>query len=98
MFWTRAPFGPTKVPTGSISESLLLTGYKIDIKPESQVEFVDSEGDDVEADQETTNDNVSNEETPESIAEQIEDDPSDTFPNGEDVNSALNDDADKDEE
>ena len=75
-----------------------LTGYKIDIKPESQVEFVDSEGDDVEADQETTNDNVSNEETPESIAEQIEDDPSDTFPNGEDVNSALNDDADKDEE
>ena len=75
-----------------------LTGYKIDIKPESQVEFVDSEGDDVEADQETTNDNVSNEETPESIAEQIEDDPSDKFPNGEDVNSALNDDADKDEE
>ena len=75
-----------------------LTGYKIDIKPESQVEFVDSEGDDVEADQETTNDNVSNEETPESIAEQIEDYPSDTFPNGEDVNSALNDDADKDEE
>ena len=75
-----------------------LTGYKIDIKPESQVEFVDSEGDDVEADQETTNDNVSNEETPESIAEQIEDDPSDTFPNGEDVNSALNDDTDKDEE
>ncbi|KAB1959451.1 transcription termination factor NusA [Lactobacillus johnsonii] len=75
-----------------------LTGYKIDIKPESQVEFVDSEGDDVKADQETTNDNVSNEETPESIAEQIEDDPSDTFPNGEDVNSALNDDADKDEE
>ena len=63
-----------------------LTGYKIDIKPESQVEFVDSEGDDVEADQETTNDNVSNEETPESIAEQIEDDPSDKFPNGEDVN------------
>lgn len=75
-----------------------LTGYKIDIKPESQVEFVDSEGDDVEADQETTNDNVSNEETPESIAEQIEDEPSDKFPNGEDVNSALNDDADKDEE
>ncbi len=75
-----------------------LTGYKIDIKPESQVEFVDSEGDDVEADQETTNDNVSNEETPEYIAEQIEDDPSDKFPNGEDVNSALNDDADKDEE
>ena len=75
-----------------------LTGYKIDIKPESQVEFVDSEGDDVEADQETTTDNVSSEETPESIAEQIEDDPSDKFPNGEDVNSALNDDADKDEE
>lgn len=75
-----------------------LTGYKIDIKPESQVEFVDSEGDDVEADQETPNDSVSNEETPESIAEQIEDDPSDKFPNGEDVNSALNDDADKDEE
>ena len=75
-----------------------LTGYKIDIKPESQVEFVDSESDDVEADQETTTDNVSNEETPESIAEQIEDDPSDKFPNGEDVNSALNDDADKDEE
>lgn len=75
-----------------------LTGYKIDIKPESQVEFVDSDGDDVEADQDTDNNEVSSKETPESIAEQIEDDPSDEFPNGEDVDSALDDDADKDEE
>lgn len=75
-----------------------LTGYKIDIKPESQVEFVDSDGDDVEANQDTDNNEVSSEETPESIAEQIEDDPSDEFPNGEDVDSALDDDADKDEE
>ena len=75
-----------------------LTGYKIDIKPESQVEFVDSDGDDVKADQDTDNNEVSSEETPESIAEQIEDDPSDEFPNGEDVDSALDDDADKDEE
>lgn len=75
-----------------------LTGYKIDIKPESQVEFVDSDGDDVEANQDTDNNEVSSKETPESIAEQIEDDPSDEFPNGEDVDSALDDDADKDEE
>lgn len=77
-----------------------LTGYKIDIKPESQVEFVDSEGDDVETDQEDIDDSneSSNEETTESTAEQLEEDSSDDFPNGEDVDSALDDDADKDEE
>jgi len=76
-----------------------LTGYKIDIKPESQVEFVDSEGDDVETDQDIDNSNESsNEETTESTAEQLEEDSSDDFPNGEDVDSALDDDADKDEE
>lgn len=84
-----------------------LTGYKIDIKPESQVEFVDSEGDDVETDQDIDDSNESsneettessNEETTESTAEQLEEDSSDDFPNGEDVDSALDDDADKDEE
>lgn len=40
----------------------------------------------------------SNEETTESTAEQLEEDSSDDFPNGEDVDSALDDDADKDEE
>ncbi|WP_035429745.1 transcription termination factor NusA [Lactobacillus paragasseri] len=76
-----------------------LTGYKIDIKPESQVEFVDSEGDDVETDQDIDDSNESsNEETTESTAEQLEEDSSDDFPNEEDVDSALDDDADKDEE
>ena len=75
-----------------------LTGYKIDIKPESQVEFVDSEGDDVETDQDIDDSNVSNEEATESTAEQLEEDSSEDFPNGEDVDSALDDDADKDEE
>ena len=76
-----------------------LTGYKIDIKPESQVEFVDSEGDDVETDQDIDDSNESsNEGTTESTAEQLEEDSSDDFPNGEDVDSALDDDADKDEE
>lgn len=76
-----------------------LTGYKIDIKPESQVEFVDSEGDDVETDQDIDDSNESsNEETTESTAEQLEEDSSNDFPNGEDVDSALDDDADKDEE
>ena len=75
-----------------------LTGYKIDIKPESQVEFVESDNDETESSQDDTSSEASNEETPESIAEQIEDDPSQNFPNGEDVDSALDDDADKDEE
>src|SRR5699024_9748623 len=39
-----------------------LTGYKIDITPESQVEVVDSEGDDVEADQESKNDDADKDE------------------------------------
>ncbi|MDK7007308.1 hypothetical protein QP323_25175, partial [Escherichia coli] len=69
-----------------------------DIKPESQVEFVDSEGDDVETDQDIDDSNVSNEEATESTAEQLEEDSSEDFPNGEDVDSALDDDADKDEE
>ena len=75
-----------------------LTGYKIDIKPESQVEFVESDNDETESSQDDTSSEASNEETPESIAEQIEDDPSQDFPNGEDVDSVLDDDADKDEE
>ena len=82
----------------SVRLAARLTGYKIDIKPESQVEFVDSEGDDVETDQDIDDSNVSNEEATESTAEQLEEDSSEDFPNGEDVDSALDDDADKDEE
>ena len=69
-----------------------LTGYKIDIKPESQVEFVD-EGDEDDSTEETALDAVGSSSNDSSEVENTED-----FPNGETVDSQLDDDADKDEE
>jgi len=69
-----------------------LTGYKIDIKPESQVEFVD-EGDEDDSTEETAQDADGSSSNDSSEVENTED-----FPNGETVDSQLDDDADKDEE
>lgn len=76
-----------------------LTGYKIDIKPESQVEFVDEadDSDDHEdADVENTDQTESSVEP--APADDASEEDSHDFNNGEDVDSQLDDDADKDED
>lgn len=73
-----------------------LTGYKIDIKPESQVEFVDEDSSDNSSDEEVNTQDLDTTENFDAEREADEFDPDLT--NGEDIDSQLDDDASKDEE
>lgn len=73
-----------------------LTGYKIDIKPESQVEFVDEDSSDNSGDEEVNTQDLDTTENFDAEREADEFDPDLT--NGEDIDSQLDNDASKDEE
>lgn len=76
-----------------------LTGYKIDIKPESQVEFVDEADDsDDHEDADVENTDQTKENVEPAPADDASEEDSHDFNNGEDVDSQLDDDADKDED